>query len=220
MCAGGVIAYEMARQLTTLGERVDLVLILDAATPQAARRPYLATKHRMARISQMIRGGLEINVSASRKLGNLLFATTRKAWNMAAWEVTTKVWTWTVAARFRLLGILLSRKLPWPRVVPTLSVRQIYESAEATYVPKSFVGPQIVLVRASAGDFGDTPYVNLFVDSTFGWAKVVHDLSVTDVDGGHFSMLQEPYVESLAGVVRQLLKPRAALTLAAADEPA
>ena len=35
MCAGGVIAYEMAVQLISLGETVKLVALLDAATPHA-----------------------------------------------------------------------------------------------------------------------------------------------------------------------------------------
>ena len=38
MCAGGVIAYEMAAQLVRVGETVDLVALLDANTPQAPKR--------------------------------------------------------------------------------------------------------------------------------------------------------------------------------------
>ena len=53
MCAGGLIAYEMASQLHAQGKLVELVLILDAATPQAQRKPFLATRHRMSRVAQM-----------------------------------------------------------------------------------------------------------------------------------------------------------------------
>ena len=38
MCAGGVIAHEMASQLVRMGERIELVALLDAATPQAPQR--------------------------------------------------------------------------------------------------------------------------------------------------------------------------------------
>jgi thioesterase domain-containing protein len=38
LCAGGVIAYEMASQLLHSGENVELVALLDAATPQAPKR--------------------------------------------------------------------------------------------------------------------------------------------------------------------------------------
>ena len=37
-CAGGVIAHEMASQLLYAGEIVELVALLDAATPQAFKR--------------------------------------------------------------------------------------------------------------------------------------------------------------------------------------
>jgi thioesterase domain-containing protein/acyl carrier protein len=38
MCAGGVIAYEMAAQLLDAGESVELVALFDAVTPQATKR--------------------------------------------------------------------------------------------------------------------------------------------------------------------------------------
>ena len=49
MCAGGVIAYEMASQLVRAGESVELVAILDAATPQAAKRPGRIARQRLGR---------------------------------------------------------------------------------------------------------------------------------------------------------------------------
>ena len=39
MCAGGVIAYEMASQLIRSGESVELVAMLDAALPGIQERP-------------------------------------------------------------------------------------------------------------------------------------------------------------------------------------
>jgi thioesterase domain-containing protein len=38
LCAGGVISYEMALQLLHAGETVEVVALLDAATPQALKR--------------------------------------------------------------------------------------------------------------------------------------------------------------------------------------
>jgi hypothetical protein len=92
---------------------------------------------------------------------------------------------------------LLERQRPWPALVPPLSVRQIYDSAERLYTAKPLFGPSIVLVRARTGEAGDTPYREIYTDQTFGWGSLTNSLTVVDVDGGHSSMLQEPFVESL-----------------------
>ena len=39
MCAGGVIAYEMASQLVRSGESVELVAMLDAVLPGTQEKP-------------------------------------------------------------------------------------------------------------------------------------------------------------------------------------
>ena len=54
MCAGGVIAYEMASQLVRVGETVDLVALLDANTPQAPKRVGRITKHRLGRLTHVL----------------------------------------------------------------------------------------------------------------------------------------------------------------------
>ena len=51
MCAGGVIAYEMARQLEVRGEKVERVILLDAALPGTPKRQGRITKQRMNRLT-------------------------------------------------------------------------------------------------------------------------------------------------------------------------
>ncbi len=205
MCAGGVIAYEMANQLVHQGECVKYVLLLDAATPQARHRPNLVANHRLGRFSRMIKDERSAKLLPTEQALRLILAISRKTWNMLSWEVTSRLTKWSVRARFHLLQILLSRGQRWPRGVPGLTVRQIYERAEATYIPQVIEGTSVVLVRASTGEFGDTPYVDLYSDDTLGWGAVVPDLTVADVDGGHFSMLQEPFVAHLATTLHGLL---------------
>jgi thioesterase domain-containing protein len=205
MCAGGVIAYEMANQLVQQGERVEFVVLLDAATPQALYRPNLVASHRLGRVSRMFKDERSAQLPLVERTRRLLFATSRKLWNMLSWEATSRLAKWSVRTRFRLLQILLSRGQPWPPSVPDLTVRQIYECAERAYVPPRITGPSIVLVRASTGEFGDTPYVDLYSDDTLGWGAVVPDLVIADVNGGHFSMLQEPFVAHLAATLQKLL---------------
>jgi FkbH-like protein len=205
MCAGGLIAYEMAGQLLAQGEQVELVLILDGATPQAQRKLYLATQHRSARISQLFSNYLKSEISAARKLTRFFLDIARKAWNLVSWEATSRMTRWTVALRFQLLHSLLMREAPWPKILPTLTFRQIYQCAEAAYEPKVLAEAEVILVRATVGAGGDTPYVDLYVDDTLGWGRVVPQLRIADVDGGHFSMLQEPFAEGLALTIKGIL---------------
>jgi acyl carrier protein len=56
MCAGGVVAYEMASQLVLAGEGVELVALLDAVTPQTPKGMPPASKNRFERMNQMLDG--------------------------------------------------------------------------------------------------------------------------------------------------------------------
>ena len=84
--------------------------------------------------------------------------------------------------------------------VPDLSVRQIYDLPNPLQA-EAVVPASIVLLRAQTGEADDTPYREIYTDETLGWGFMTSALTVVDVDGGHSSMLQEPFVESLAAVL-------------------
>jgi thioesterase domain-containing protein len=221
MCAGGVIAYEMASQLQRTGESVELVALLDAATPQALRKRGRVTKERLGRVRQALAQARKDGRGPLQRTRLVFNAISRKLISVVVWEIAQRSKRWAVKARFRLLRIVLARNLAWPEFVPELSVRQIYDSAEARYVPKPLSNAFIVLVRARArlGEEDDTPYLHIYADETFGWGSFAHDLAVINVDGGHSSMLQEPFVESLAKALRPYVgAKRAALIRARAIE--
>jgi len=111
-----------------------------------------------------------------------------------------------VSVRFRLLRQLLTRERAWPRFVPELSVREIYDSTHARYEPKPLPIPSVVLVRAQTGEEEDTPYRRVYDDETFGWEAVAPGLKVVDVNGGHSTMLQERFVDSLANALMPYLQ--------------
>jgi thioesterase domain-containing protein len=198
MCAGGVIAYEMASQLVRNGENVDLLVLLDAARPKAPKRPGRVTKQRLGRLKQALADTKETAVSPLRRAEVLVAAIAQKVRNALVWEISQRGKQLWVRARFRLLRQILARDRAWPRFVPQLSARQIYESAEAHYTPQPLSISSLVLMRARHGEAGDTPYREVYADDTFGWEAVTHCIAVIDVDGGHFTMLQEGPVDSLA----------------------
>lgn len=106
-----------------------------------------------------------------------------------------------VLARFRLLREMLRRQVVWPRFLPSLSVHEIYTSAQARYMPQALSIPHVLLVRAQSGDGDDTPIRNIYADATFSWDGVARSLTVVDVEGDHFTMLHDGFVDPLATAV-------------------
>lgn len=199
LCAGGVIAFEIARRLEQAGERVERLFILDSAAPGAARRHSVAAQ-RFGRLKQAL-GGDANGRSALARAGAAGAVIARKVVNTAAWEITSRAAAWSVAARLTLLRFLRAYGLPWPRLVPALTVRQVYESAHARYAPGRLHDTPVIVVRARTGSGDDQPYQEIYADDTLGWGGLAERLTIVDADGGHSSMLQEPFVQSLAAAM-------------------
>lgn len=212
LCAGGVIAYEMASQLLSMGEPVEPVILLEAATPQTTeQRGHIATQ-RLGRIKQEVARLTKTNQSRIGQAYAILAVSSHKLLNAIAWEMADRGERLWVRVRFGLLRHLLARQIPWPWYIPELSTRQIYVSAHDRYRPKPLCGGALVVVRARhrTPAFSDTPYSMLYSDETLGWGKLAKDIAFVDVDGGHSTMLQEPFVKSLAERLVLHLRPKVA----------
>lgn len=197
LCAGGVIAYEMASQLKRAGETIKLVALLDAAKPRARKRTGKMLKERVKRLEAAFADVREEQARFSARLYSYVKAAWHKLVSFLAWEVSSRMKRLATRVRFRLLHELLMRGRPWPSSLAALSVREIYDSAEARYLPKALSNAGVLLLRAQSGDEYDKPYREVYADDTFEWNSVAQDITVIDVKGGHSSMLQEPFVESL-----------------------
>ena len=209
MCAGGVIAYEMASQLIRSGEEVELVAMLDAVVPGIQERPGRTTEQRLDRLKGALAHAQKSEVGPLKRAGNIIGAISRKLVNTVLWEISHRGEQLSARVRYRLLCALLPRELVWPRFVPALSLRDIYDGAAARYTPKPLSISSIVLVRARTGEGEDTPYREIYADPTFGWGAVAQALAVVDVDGGHITMLQERFVDSLAEALMPYLRQEA-----------
>lgn len=229
LCAGGLIAYEMAVQLQRLGERVEFLAILDAGTPQAAVRAGYQFARRRERFARAVAEARQSGMKHPLVTLKLCVVVLRKAWGALAWALSSKLRSLFVRARVGLLDSLLRRGKLWPSWLPLLDFRDIYQCAELRYVPAKLAGVKVALVRATAvsdsarGDaeasMDDTPYVDVYEDPTFGWESVAEDLIVMDVKGGHSSMLRQPYVESMAAALGPLLAGAADIRVVDGVEP-
>ncbi len=200
MCAGGVIAYAMAARLQTLGEHVEVVIILDGATPQAAHRAGRIASARLSRMRALMQGDPSQGVALSRMLV-LAASALSKVWNALRYESSAYLARISARLRFGLLQRLVRHNQPWPQWLPQLKVAQIYTALEQRYQPPAVPDVPVLLVRASQGVDGDTPYKEIYSDDDFGWRQVAGQLVLADVAGGHASMLQQAHVDSLASAL-------------------
>ena len=65
LCAGGVIAYEMASQLVRAGESVELVALLETATPKAPMKRGRIREQRLNRLKEAIANARKSNLGRS-----------------------------------------------------------------------------------------------------------------------------------------------------------
>lgn len=195
LCAGGVIAFEIARQLEQAGETVAFVGVIDAADVAASKRSFHHTRARLnsakARLAQ--HGLLRSIPQLGRRACNALF--------------------WECSSRWRRYqdGLTVSklREANAPPAsresqadAPAIAFLKLYENAHRQHRPSGTVETgSVFLFKASdnTGDPDDLPYGMIYSDVALGWGRRVGDnLIVLSVPGGHSSTLQEPYVAQWA----------------------
>jgi FkbH-like protein len=196
MCAGGVIAFEMALQLRRQRRPVAGVFLLDATAPGAARRATPANQRRGARFLQAMREPQEGSflTRCLRRAGRV----SAKVRNLASFLVRSWVERMSTRVRFPMFRKITDRGARVPSYLHHLSVRTVYVEAEKEYRPSGKLDLEVTLFRATSGEGADTPSREFFNDPDLGWGPYAAELRVIDVSGGHSSMLQEPEVEDLA----------------------
>ena len=199
LCAGGVVAFEMARQLQQQGEAIGAVVLIDAND--------VAARKRIGRyaLAQIRRHGLQFAQRAAwsqpwlsaRAAAELAANIVRMAGHQLGSRLASALHNRRVA---RLQACLDKGELP-PPSLRTLSVDQIYNFAELNHADPGSLNADVLLVRATHGngDIGDEPFVNLYADPLLGWGgRVRGTVHAVDLPGGHYSVFQEPHVQALA----------------------
>ncbi len=218
LCAGGVIAVEMARQLQEAGEQTAYVGILDAADTELPEIAGRIRKERLQRVARLFaaQGGAVTPWSVLRALPTLAL----KALRAARYELGTR---WARALDARKVRRLRAQSGTPASTLPDdsrIAYLPLYEHAHREHKP----GPMrlhgfFALYRATKGDGtpADQPYIERYGDPLLGWGpRVAQPLEVVDVPGGHASLLQEPHVQRLAEAMNAHLA-RVARTAAAAQ---
>jgi FkbH-like protein len=197
LCAGGVLAYEMALQLEDLGESARLVAVFDAADVEAERQPNLDNQRRFGRLREACEGVSPVRMAriVAGKLRRYTRYQIQRTWSQAR-------------DRFSIAGLRVCHDLGIspPAWLHTIDIRRVYNVAESEYRPRRALRHEIVLFRASDGEGADEPYRRLYRDPLLGWnRRSLQGARGYDVPGGHGSMLQEPNVAVIAEILRPYL---------------
>jgi len=171
-CAGGALAYEIARQLRAAGQEIALLALVDAFAPGQPRLPRL-----MPRAAQRV-------LHRARILGF-------HAANLARLDMHARLnYTATRAARaFRATIAAASRVVPHSS--RNVSPRQLFREALETYDPGRTEG-SVVLFRAAR--------LPLLVKAPpdLGWGSLVERVEVETIPGYFTTAISEPGVRILA----------------------
>ncbi|MBX9602040.1 MAG: amino acid adenylation domain-containing protein [Bryobacteraceae bacterium] len=184
---GGLVAYEMGRQLAALNREVALVALFDTFGPGYPQR--LPGNVGWRRSWNRLHFRLHLH------LGNLRRGTDRTAY------VQDK------AQRFRRILRRSWKKLVnrWrsrlqARIPSELkAVERAGLAARREYDPQPWDGP-VVLFRAAQQPFGIVP------DATNGWGPLVPGLQVREIPGHHGAMVKDPQVRDLVPVLTSILR--------------
>lgn len=184
MSYGGMVAYEMARQMAELGLEIGMVGLLDTYGPNRTEslpsRERLKAHWRSAR-EQGLRRYLKQKVRRS------LFQQREKLHRAYARTV-------------QKLGGQISYELQFKLVVAENT------KASDVYVPGPFAG-RLALFRATEAVF----YSQAYLESGLGWRDLVSQLDVYDVSGSHMTMVDPPLVQDLAKQMCQAMQRPARL---------
>ncbi len=133
MCAGGVIAYEIARRLQSQGDTVGMVALIDAADVMAEEIPWRFANQRLRSFSTVLGQGDDRSVLQRAVM--IAGKATRKVRNLATYLVRKRAGDLWANLRMRLFRHYLDRGLEPPRFLENIPVRTVYLFAEKSYRP-------------------------------------------------------------------------------------
>ena len=185
---GGLVAYEMARQLVEAGETVDLVVLLDTPFPEHVS------------LSPLDRISMKIQDFKREGVGYLIdWVRNRIAWEKSRRQKRTggsgpaaeEFHNEAIEAAFRrALGRYEAGASAWPVLLlrPRLDIRYRLSGGRQLNIDRDPMHPDN------------------------GWSPYAADLTIIEVPGDHDSMVLEPNVRVLAGHLRRALNAQTVRT--------
>ena len=205
LCAGGVIAFEIARQLEEIGEHVLFVGIIDAAAAGAQERSLRITKNRLARLLGVF--NKQEGESTLRHLLGVLPKIAKKTKNWISYTINKRLQTWR---NTRTVNEVRKDTADTTSHPPEIAYLQLYEVAHREHVASGRLergNPVLFLATQGNGEIADIPFREIYSDDLLGWQPhSKQPMQVIDTPGGHASSLQVPNVGMLAKEIQTCLR--------------
>ncbi|NRD68585.1 non-ribosomal peptide synthetase, partial [Corallococcus exiguus] len=188
---GGVIAFEMARQLRAQGQTVGLLALLDAYVPGVGAPPGDVPKKDP---DASTRVAFALTVAQA-------FSLTLPVPDEALERMDDEAMLGTLLAMGVQAG-LLEEATGREQLRALFRVYQANLRAMDRYVPGPYDGPALLLAATEGTPTPGVPRHR-------GWEPFVRGgLDVRDIPGGHHQLMQEPYVRHVATLLREALEDK------------
>jgi aspartate racemase len=174
---GGIVAFEIAHQLTAQGQTVSFLALLDTWL--------MGATHATPITSQIAGHWRQFSQQGVSYILEKLYARiAAKLYGMKAWWQDTSY----------KLNIAFCRVFNRPLSEDCQDfIYQMQNHAFAVgYVPKAYTGHATLFKSTDAKGT-----VGIYVDPTLGWRQLVENLSIYTMSGTHLGMLEEPHVRVL-----------------------
>jgi thioesterase domain-containing protein/acyl carrier protein len=190
-CFGGNVAYEIAQQLTALGEKVGLLVMLESSPPNVSHKQSwsaTAAKYSFENLVENVKGFVsespEKRLTMLKSKGKRLMEKFKKRLGATAKSNESGALNQILDLSTYPEGYVKYAETHW--------------QALTQYQPKPY-GGEITLFRAKKQALSNFTH-------TLGWEALAEDrVHVTVIPGTHESMLQEPNVQIVAAKLRGLL---------------
>jgi thioesterase domain-containing protein/acyl carrier protein len=194
-CYGGIVAFEMARQLQAKGESTALLAILEGYAPRGSQAWEPLWRPR-------------VFGSFLRNLPYWLRDTVqREGWQKRLWISVRlrarhgqwgEVRDWDVSYAQRALEDVVGDTSALPE--PVLNVTEAHHQAMKRYEPQVY-GGRVTLFRVRASTLRRAH------EPEMGWGRLAAGgVDIRLIPGAHYSILNRPYVEGLAAELRACLE--------------
>lgn len=180
---GGIVAFEMARQLTALGEQVTLLALFDSKIPSLNERQIAADEN--ALLWSFARD-LGLQHTRLRNLPQDLFAAQPDVQLQRLFEMA------------KTAGMLPAGT----QLAQVLNLLQVFKTnvrAMCDYMPQEYAGT-VKLFKASDEATRDAS------DPVLGWGEPARGLEIHTIPGTHYTIMREPHVRTLAAQLRDCLR--------------
>ncbi len=182
---GGVVAYEMARQLTSMGEAIESLILFDSFVPPVKYRLISKQWYRL-HLMGIRQTGVGYLANKIKKRFSHEAVKVKKRWQRGKAQNDEKFTIHTTERH--------SDK--------TLNVHRMLNHQ---YCPGEYSGKVIVIHALEVKRDRINP------DEDHGWSHYARDVEVIRCPGGHMSMFREPHVSTLASRIDEILEGKKAL---------